>query len=138
MRRDDLPESLVESLRVGLNPPAPSDGRVVLHRTLLFLQATIKQLSSNRIMKGRLLMKTVGNILFPTLRDIYQHILQAAVSKLEAEGIEPVEPVDELEIALLSFKCLSKLTVYGCGDASEDPTARVRVFTGRKRQDSPH
>ncbi|KAL8284260.1 hypothetical protein RQP46_005009 [Phenoliferia psychrophenolica] len=121
---DDLPESLVESLRTGLNPPAPSNGLVVLHRTLLFLQATIKSLSSNRIMKGRLLMKKVGNILFPTLRDIYQHVLQIAVNKLDTEGVSSIGEVDELEIALLSFKCLAKLTVYGCGDASEDPTAK--------------
>ena len=105
---------------------------MVLHRTLLFLQATIKSLSSNRIMKGRLLMQSAGNILFPTLRDIYQHLLQIAVGKLETEGIGPVDEVDELEIALLSFKCLSKLTVYGCGDASEDPTARVRSLLPKR------
>ncbi|KAK4702500.1 importin-11, partial [Phenoliferia sp. Uapishka_3] len=126
---DDLPESLVLSLHNGLYPPAESDGRIVLHRTLLFLKATIKSLSSNRIMKGRLLMQKVGNTIFPTLRDIYQSFLQHAVHKLVTSGIEASEEVEDLEVAVLAFKCLSKLIVYGCGDASADDDAKT-FFSG--------
>lgn len=73
-------------------------------------------------------MRDVGSKLFPTLRDLYTFVLGNAVGRLEREGLEGVEDIEDFELALLAFKSLSTLTVYGYGDASEDATARASSF----------
>ncbi|KAM0755992.1 ARM repeat-containing protein [Meredithblackwellia eburnea MCA 4105] len=129
---DDLPHSLLQSLQTGLSHPTAQYGKLVLHRSLLFLHATIKSLSSNRIMKGRLLIKTVGGQLFPALKEVYERILRDAAEKLESQGLNGVggaqgnaEEVEDLELAVLAFKCLAKLVVFAYADASADEVAKA-------------
>ncbi|KAI5481425.1 hypothetical protein MNV49_004181 [Pseudohyphozyma bogoriensis] len=121
---DELPTSLLASLQAGLSHTTPTSARLVLHRTLLFIHRTIKSLSSNRLLKGRVLMSQISAILFPTLKDLQERMLQLAIEKLRGTGLEGVEEESELELSLLAFKCLSKLMVYGFKDPSLDPSAQ--------------
>ncbi|ORY75687.1 armadillo-type protein [Leucosporidium creatinivorum] len=118
---DELPTSLLSSLQVGLSHPTPSTARIILHRTLLYLHESIKSLSSNRMPKGRALMAQVAQMTFPTLRQLHEQTLAAAVDKFQKQGLGgEKEEVEEIELALLGFKALSKLLVYGFKNPSQD------------------
>lgn len=123
--RNDLPDSLLASLRSGLAHTSPPHGRLILHRSLLFLQAIIKSLSSNRMMKGRTLMANLCSTLFPTLRELHERVLSMAVEKMGRDGLYVREETEDMELALLSFKCLSKLVIYGFPDASANEEGKV-------------
>ncbi|GAA5932542.1 hypothetical protein JCM3775_005950 [Rhodotorula graminis] len=122
----DFPHTLLASVRDGFAHPDPSTGRLILNRALLFLHAAIKQLSSNRMPKGRALMLRLADILFAPLRQLHAEILQQAVQRIHAEGLTPpastgessVPQIDEMECALLAFKSLRYLLLYGYGDPS--------------------
>jgi hypothetical protein len=77
-------------------------------------------------MKGRLILASLGAILFPTLRQLHEQVLAAAVDKLRTQGLTTGEDIEDVELALLSFKSLAKLIVYGFKDASIDDAAKVR------------
>ncbi|GAA6047821.1 hypothetical protein JCM3770_004659 [Rhodotorula araucariae] len=124
----DFPHTLLGSVQAGFSHPDPSTGRLILNRALLFLHAAVKQLSSNRMPKGRALMLRLADILFTSLRQLHSQILQQAVQRLQTEGLSPPQPaaageVDEMECALLAFKSLRYLLLYGYVDPSlqEDP-----------------
>lgn len=125
VRRDELPASLLSSLRFSLTHSSPSYARLVLHRSLLFLHETIKSLSSNRMMKGRVLMIKIGEEFFSTLRELHERMLNGTVEEMRREGLAGGEEIEEMELALLAFKSLSKLLVYGTKDASEDEAVKV-------------
>ncbi|BGP36629.1 hypothetical protein JCM10449v2_000530 [Rhodotorula kratochvilovae] len=119
----DFPHTLLASVQAGFSHPDPSTGRLILNRALLFLHSAVKQLSSNRMPKGRALMLRLGDILFATLRQLHAQILQQAVQRLQVEGLAPPEQaqvgdVDEMECALLAFKSLRYLLLYGYADSS--------------------
>ncbi|GAA5950880.1 hypothetical protein JCM3765_004618 [Sporobolomyces pararoseus] len=108
---NDLPETLLTSLE-------SSNNLLTLHRSLLYLHSTIKSLSSNRIPKGRLLMKKLTELVFNPLVRIHQSILTKSVQKLQTDGLVVVgggvhQEIEEIECSLLSFKCLKFLTIYG-------------------------
>ncbi|TNY19776.1 armadillo-type protein [Rhodotorula diobovata] len=118
----DFPHTLLGSVQAGFSHPSPSTGLLILNRSLLFLHAAIKQLSSNRMPKGRALMLRLADILFAPLRQLHAQVLQQAVQRIQAEGLAPVGEsagqVDEMECALLAFKSLRYLLLYGYSDPS--------------------
>jgi hypothetical protein len=130
INRDDLPSSLLSSLQVGLSHPTPSYARIVLHRTLLYLHESVKSLSSNRLPKGRLLMFKVAETLFPTVRELHERMLSGAVDKLRKDGFAGGEEVEDIELALVAFKTLSKLLVYGFQHPDQQDMSKVRPCDG--------
>ncbi|GJN91530.1 hypothetical protein Rhopal_004553-T1 [Rhodotorula paludigena] len=121
---NDLPDLLLASLQTGLSHPDRAYGRLRLNRTLLFLHATIKALSSNRMPKGRALMLRLGDLLFAPLVQLHAQMLQEAVHRLQAEGLGVTgraDETEEIECALLAFKTLRYLMLYGF----TDPSARA-------------
>lgn len=122
--RNELPETLLSSLQ-------SSSSLLTVHRSLLFLHATLKILSSNRMMKGRSLMSQLAQYLFNPLRNLHATILASAVERLKRDGFSTVPGEDaggeteEIECALLTFKCLRYLIIYGYRDPSEDEEVRV-------------
>ncbi|GAA5891120.1 hypothetical protein JCM6882_006430 [Rhodosporidiobolus microsporus] len=117
---DALPHTLLSSLQTALTHPTPSIGRLVLTRSLLFLHAAIKTLSSNRAPKGRGAMHRLANMLFAPLVQLHGQMLQQAVAKLQSEGLAggAQGETEEMECALLAFKALRYLLLYGFGDPS--------------------
>ncbi|GAA5889895.1 hypothetical protein JCM5296_003642 [Sporobolomyces johnsonii] len=124
---NDLPETLLSSLQAGLSHPDPAFGRLILHRSLLFLHSSIKSLSSNRMPKGRANMMKVAEMLFSTLRELHERVLQQAVERLQREGLAggATEETEEIECALIAFKTLRYLLIYGFGDPSANDTAKA-------------
>ncbi|GAA5831223.1 hypothetical protein JCM3766R1_002972 [Sporobolomyces carnicolor] len=120
---NDLPQTLLASLHA-------STSLLTLHRSLLYLHATIKSLSSNRAPKGRLLMKKLTELLFSPLADLHGSILARAIEKLQTEGFgtggnTPPDGVEEIECALLAFKCLRFLSIYGDSNPAQNPTIKA-------------
>lgn len=88
-------------------------------------------------MKGRYLMYKVGEAFFPTLKELHERMMNAAVEKMGREGLAGGEEIEEMELALLAFKSLSKLLVYGFKDASESEVVKVsRVNCVRSKRPS--
>ncbi|BGP12651.1 hypothetical protein JCM10213v2_000568 [Rhodosporidiobolus nylandii] len=116
---DDLPHALLASLQTGISHPSPPLGRLILTRSLLYLHAAIKSLSSNRMPKGRANMLRLSDLLFGPLVQLHAQLLGQAVQRLQAEGLASGgEEVEELEAAVLAFKALRYLLLYGFGDPS--------------------
>lgn len=78
--------------------------------------------------KGRALMSTVASMVFPTLRELHEKVLGTAVEKIRREGTRGGSDIEEMELALIAFKCLSKLTIYGFKDPSLDDGAKVSLL----------
>lgn len=121
--RDDLPRTLLSSLSHGLSASSTPQGLLITLRSLSFLHSVIKSLSSNRMPKGRALLAQVAVQCFGPLRETWERMLRAAVAKMETGGFQV--GADEMECALLAWKSLSKLVVYGFKDSSADQGARV-------------
>ncbi|PRQ76874.1 Armadillo-type fold [Rhodotorula toruloides] len=123
-----LPHALLSSLQTGLSHPDPATGRLVLARTLLFLHAVIKALSAKRMPRGRANMMRLAEMLFSSLRQLYEQVLQQAVQRLQAEGLAASESdvgaPEEIESAMLAFKTLQYLLLYGCTDSHMAAEAR--------------
>ncbi|GAA5826975.1 hypothetical protein JCM11251_002187 [Rhodosporidiobolus azoricus] len=117
---DALPHTLLNSLQAALSQPDPSSGRLILIRTLLFLHASVKNLSSNRAPKGRGAMHRLANMLFTPLVQLHAQMLQQAVARLRSDGLNGGVPgeTEEMDCALLAFKGLRYLLLYGFGDPS--------------------
>lgn len=77
------------------------------------------------MMKGRVLMIKIGEEFFSTLRELHERMLNGTVEEMRREGLAGGEEIEEMELALLAFKSLSKLLVYGTKDASEDEAVKV-------------
>ncbi|GAA5940300.1 karyopherin KAP120 [Sporobolomyces koalae] len=117
---NELPETLLGSLHV-------STSLLSLHRSLLYLHATIKSLASNRAPKGRLCMKKLTELLFTPLVNLHASILSQAVERLQRDGLGGEQhDVEEIECALLAFKCLRFLTVYG--DQNPAQNTAIKAF----------
>ncbi|GAA6036573.1 hypothetical protein JCM8097_001232 [Rhodosporidiobolus ruineniae] len=117
---EELPHTLLSSLQTTLSHPSAQLGRLVLARSLLFLHAAIKSLSSNRMPKGRANMIRLADMLFSSLVQLHGQVLTQAVAQLQSEGLAAGaagEP-EQLECALLAFKSLRFLMLYGYGDPS--------------------
>lgn len=67
-------------------------------------------------------MAKIGGILFPTLYQLHGTLLESCVRELR-DGREG--EVMDIELALVAFKILSKLLIYGFKDPSQDEGARV-------------
>ncbi|BGP21505.1 hypothetical protein JCM10295v2_000380 [Rhodotorula toruloides] len=123
-----LPHALLSSLQTGLAHPDPTTGRLVLARTLLFLHAVIKALSAKRMPRGRANMMRLADMLFSPLRQLHEQVLQQAVQRLQAEGLAVNSNVagvpEEIESAMLAFKSLQYLLLYGCTDSHMAAEAR--------------
>lgn len=79
--------------------------------------------------KGRALMAQVAQMTFATLRQLHEQMLAAAVDKFHKQGLGgEKEEVEEVELALLGFKALSKLLVYGFKDPSQEEMVKVSSF----------
>ncbi|GAA5896429.1 karyopherin KAP120 [Sporobolomyces salmoneus] len=119
---NDLPETLLSSLH-------SSASLLTLHRSLLYLHATIKSLSSNRAPKGRLMMKKLTELLFSPLVNVHESILSKAIERLQRDGLstggDQGLQVEEIECALLAFKCLRFLTIYGDPNPAQNPTIKA-------------
>ncbi|KAM0793458.1 hypothetical protein ACM66B_000901 [Microbotryomycetes sp. NB124-2] len=120
-----LPGTLLSSLQQGLALQDATCARLVMHRTLLYIHQMVKSLSSNRMPKGRAIMAQVTAIFFPILRQLHEQMLEATVSKLQREGLNTQEQeIEEVELALLSFKSLWKMVLYGFREPHKDGAAR--------------
>ncbi|KAK4055221.1 hypothetical protein OIV83_000501 [Microbotryomycetes sp. JL201] len=120
-----LPGTLLASLEQGLAMQDTTRARLILHRTLLYIHQMIKSLSSNRMPKGRAIMAQVTAIFFPMLRQLHEQMLEATVTKLQRDGLAAQEQeIEEIELALLSFKSLWKLVLYGYKDPQKEEAAR--------------
>ncbi|CEQ38881.1 SPOSA6832_00361, partial [Sporobolomyces salmonicolor] len=77
--------------------------------------------------KGRANMMKVAEMLFSTLRELHERVLQQAVARLQREGLAEgaAEETEEIECALLAFKTLRYLLIYGFGDPSANETAKA-------------
>ncbi|KAJ8297055.1 Importin-11 [Rhodotorula toruloides] len=128
-----LPHALLSSLQTGLSHPDPATGRLVLARTLLFLHAVIKALSAKRMPRGRANMMRLAEMLFSPLRQLHEQVLQQAVQRLQAEGLATSESdvgvPEEIESAMLAFKTLQYLLLYGCTDSHMAAEARAFFTT---------
>ncbi|SCV68568.1 BQ2448_689 [Microbotryum intermedium] len=137
---EQLPTSLLQSLKLGLTHRDPQFARLVVHRTLLYLHQTIKSLSSNRTMRGRTIMSHITDIVFSTVQETHTTTLNLARARLTDFGWSKAKPntlahrgyrgddIEEAELTLLAFKILAKMTVYGFKDPSQDERARVNIF----------
>jgi hypothetical protein len=127
-RREELPHTLLTSLRTALSHPSPQQGIRILIRTLLFLHASVKSLSSNRMPKGRSNMIRLADMLFSPLVELHNQVLGQAVAKLQSEGLAGTQGgEEEIEAALLAFKTLRYLLLYGYGDPSLNNEPKVRI-----------
>ncbi|GAA6025975.1 hypothetical protein JCM11491_006406 [Sporobolomyces phaffii] len=118
---NDLPETLLSSLH-------SSTSLLTLHRTLLYLHSMIKSLASNRIPKGRLLMKKLTQLLFEPLVAVHASVLSRAVERLQRQGLtesQGGDEVEEVECALLAFKSLRFLTIYGDSNPAQNDTIKT-------------
>ncbi|GAA6004411.1 hypothetical protein JCM10207_000715 [Rhodosporidiobolus poonsookiae] len=123
---DELPHTLLSSLQAGLSHLDSSTGRLILSRSLLILHASIKSLSSNRMPKGRAYMLRLADMLFVPLVQLHAQILQQAVQRIQAEGLASAPgEVEEMECALLAFKTLRYLVLYGYADPSTNPDPKA-------------
>jgi hypothetical protein len=111
---NDLPESLLNCLHA-------STTLLTLHRSLLYLHSTVKSLSSNRVPRGKLLMKKLTELLFTPLVNVHSSLLSKAIERLQRDGLggEQLE-IEEIECALLAFKSLRFLTIYGDSNPSSN------------------
>lgn len=71
------------------------------------------------------MMIKIGEEFFSTLRELHERMLNGTVEEMRREGLAGGEEIEEMELALLAFKSLSKLLVYGTKDASEDEAVKV-------------
>ncbi|GAA5857039.1 hypothetical protein JCM8547_007927 [Rhodosporidiobolus lusitaniae] len=134
---NDLPHTLLASLSSALPLPDRNQRLLVLSRTLLFLHASIKSLSSNRMPKGKGNMLRLAEMLFSPLVELHGRVLGEAVQRLQSEGLAggAAGEAEEMECALLAFKTLRYLLLYGFGDPSlkQEPktffTATLATFS---------
>ncbi|GAA5872418.1 hypothetical protein JCM16303_004510 [Sporobolomyces ruberrimus] len=118
---NDLPQALLESLH-------SSTSLLTIHRSLLYLHASIKSLSSNRIPRGRLLMKKITELAFSPLVVVHESLLARSVERIQRDGLITQgggADVEEIECALLAFKCLRFLTIYGDSNPAENPVIKA-------------
>ncbi|GAA5972295.1 hypothetical protein JCM11641_002396 [Rhodosporidiobolus odoratus] len=121
----ELPHTLLTSLQSALAHPSPPQGRLILTRTLLYLHAAIKSLSANRMPRGRAIMLRLTDLLFAPLVQLHGQVLNQAVQRLQGEGMsEAHEDAEEMEAAVLAFKTLRYLLMYGFGDPSSKQDAK--------------
>ena len=76
-------------------------------------------------------MKKLTELLFSPLANVHGSILARAIEKLQTEGFgtggnTPPDGVEEIECALLAFKCLRFLSIYGDSNPAQNPTIKVR------------
>ncbi|KDE05416.1 hypothetical protein MVLG_04211 [Microbotryum lychnidis-dioicae p1A1 Lamole] len=133
---EQLPLSLLQSLQVGLTSQDARYARLVVHRTLLYIHQTVKSLSSNRTLRGRTIIGLFTDILFSTVHQTHVATLGMARARLAEHGWCKGTPltaadlgyrgddIEEAELTLLAFKILSKMTVYGFKDPSQDERAK--------------
>lgn len=143
--RADLPLLFVSSLHSGMASSSPIEARLILHRSLLYMHRTIKALSSNRMAKGRLMMREFSQHLFPTLVQLHGQLLESAINQLNLRGLDVTRAkcnegeVEDFDLVLLAFKCLTTLLIYGFEKPAEDEVARVsrsKTLVERRRRSS--
>lgn len=79
--------------------------------------------------KGRANMIRLADMLFSPLVELHNQVLGQAVAKLQSEGLQgPQGGEEELEAALLAFKTLRYLLLYGYGDPSLKLEPKVWSF----------
>ena len=73
-------------------------------------------------------MAQLTALFFPTLRQIHEHMLASGIERIQRHDLgEQDNETEELELALLAFKSLWKMVLYGYREPHKEPTARVRL-----------
>lgn len=65
--------------------------------------------------------------LFPTIRQLHGETFDAAMSSIRSNSTSPSlnGAIQDIELALLAFKCLSKMLTYGFKEPSSNEAAKV-------------
>lgn len=76
-------------------------------------------------------MSKATEILFPTVQQLHEQTLKAATDSLRSQGLQSApHDIEYIELALLAFKSLSKMLVYGFRDPSEAESTKVSFCLG--------
>ncbi|GAA5991993.1 hypothetical protein JCM10908_000686 [Rhodotorula pacifica] len=114
---NELPSALLSACQSGLAHSDTEEGRIVVNRSLRFLKASAKALAANRMPKGRANMMRLTEVLFSPLRQIHTELLQRGVQQLQTNASTSQDTqIDAFESALLAFRTLRFLVMYGFKD----------------------